>query len=169
MLASCTNIKVHVHVIHPPVGSRLCKVPHFQLTKKHANTGGLELRLFTFSTLSLLLTDLSLLPTRGPCSKYELDLPEGQFRGKLIFTVQGGILRVSLPLWEHTLSLLPRPLTSQGIACDIDSDAFKKLDEATRDVLGESHPYSITGSLPLVGDLQKAGFDIQVHSLSMSH
>ena len=52
--------------------------------------------------------------------------------------------------------------TPQGIACDLDSPAFKKLDEATREVLGESNPYSITGSLPLVGDLQEAGFDVQV-------
>ena len=29
-------------------------------------------------------------------------------------------------------------------------------------MLGESKPYSICGSLPLVGDLQEAGFDVQV-------
>jgi acetylornithine deacetylase len=50
----------------------------------------------------------------------------------------------------------------QGIACNIDSPAFKHLDSSTAEVLGESKPYSITGSLPLVGDLQEAGFDIQV-------
>ena len=32
--------------------------------------------------------------------------------------------------------------------------AFKKLTEATKEVMGEYKPYSITGSLPLVGDLQ---------------
>ena len=52
--------------------------------------------------------------------------------------------------------------THQGIACNLDSDGFKKLNEATKEVMGESKPYSITGSLPLVGDLQEAGFDIQV-------
>ncbi len=50
----------------------------------------------------------------------------------------------------------------QGIACDITSDSFKNLDDATREVVGESNPYSDTGSLPLVGDMQEAGFDIQV-------
>ena len=52
--------------------------------------------------------------------------------------------------------------TLQGIACNLDSDAFKKLEEATKEVMGECKPYSITGSLPLVGDLQQAGFDVQV-------
>ena len=44
----------------------------------------------------------------------------------------------------------------------MDSSGFKNLHEATGEVLGESKPFSICGSLPLVGDLQKAGFDIQV-------
>ena len=52
--------------------------------------------------------------------------------------------------------------TSQGIAVNLDSPAFKHLNAATEDVLGESKPYSITGSLPLVGDLQEAGFDVQI-------
>lgn len=50
----------------------------------------------------------------------------------------------------------------QGIACKLDSPAFQHLHAATEAVLGESKPYSITGSLPLVGDLQEAGFDVQV-------
>ena len=50
----------------------------------------------------------------------------------------------------------------QGIAVNLDSSAFKHLHAATGDVLGESQPYSITGSLPLVGDLQKEGFDVQI-------
>ena len=52
--------------------------------------------------------------------------------------------------------------TLQGIACNPDSDAFKKRTEATKEVMGECKPYSITDSLPLVGDLQQAGFDVQV-------
>ena len=39
--------------------------------------------------------DLSLLPTRGPCSKYELDIEEGKFRGKFDFSLTGPPLRVS--------------------------------------------------------------------------
>ena len=84
--------------------------------------------------------DLSLLQNRGPSSKYELDTHKA--RGKLTFSVEGAILR--------------------GIACDLDSVGFHRLDEATREVLGVSKPYSICGSLPLIGDLQRAGFDIQV-------
>ena len=62
---------------------------------------------------------------------------------------------IPFPTSFHTHAL-------QGIACNLDSDAFKKLMEATKEVMGECKPYSITGSLPLVGDLQQAGFDVQV-------
>ena len=50
----------------------------------------------------------------------------------------------------------------QGIAADLDSPAFKYLNESTAEVLGESKPVSMTGSIPLAGDLQKAGFDVQL-------
>ena len=53
---------------------------------------------------------------------------------------------------------------SQGIACDVTSEGHKHLHAATAEVLGESKPYSICGSLPLVGDLQEAGFDVQVRA-----
>lgn len=63
---------------------------------------------------------------------------------------------------------LPTLHTHQGIACNLNSDAFKKLNEATKEVMGESDPYSITGGLPLVKDLQEAGFDVQVgHVIAM--
>ena len=68
---------------------------------------------------------------------------------------------VSLPRYYHLYH------SPQGIACDLDSEGFQRLDEATRDVMGESKPFSICGSLPLVGDLQKAGFDVQVQPLPM--
>ena len=38
--------------------------------------------------------DLSLLPTRGSCSKYELDIAEGKFKGKLELTYESDPLRV---------------------------------------------------------------------------
>ena len=50
----------------------------------------------------------------------------------------------------------------QGIAADLESPAFKHLNESTAEVLGESKPFSLTGSIPLAGDLQKAGFDVQL-------
>ena len=52
--------------------------------------------------------------------------------------------------------------THQGVACNLHSDVFKKIEEATKEVMGECKPYSITGSLLLVGDLQQAGFDVQL-------
>ena len=41
-----------------------------------------------------------------------------------------------------------------GIACDINSAGYKALYNATYEVIGEVKPYSLTGSLPLVHDLQ---------------
>ena len=38
----------------------------------------------------------------------------------------------------------------------------KVLCEATAEVLGECKPYSLTGSLPLVKELQDEGYDLQV-------
>ncbi|XP_019863918.1 PREDICTED: acetylornithine deacetylase-like [Amphimedon queenslandica] len=95
--------------------------------------------------------DLSILPCRGPCSKYDItDTATGaSFRAKLTFTIEGAPLK--------------------GIACNMDSPAFKHLHAATLEVLGESKPFSICGSLPLVGDLQKAGFDIQTSGYGHSH
>ena len=70
------------------------------------------------------------------------------------------IIYKSLHIYSHTHT--HTHTYTQGIACNLDSPAFKKLDEATKEVIGESKPYSICGSLPLVGDLQEAGFDVQV-------
>ena len=67
----------------------------------------------------------------------------------------GSVLSVDLACNTYTHSRV-------YIACNLDSDAFKKLTEATKEVMGECKPYSITGSLPLVEDLQQAGFDVQV-------
>ncbi|XP_065912244.1 uncharacterized protein [Dysidea avara] len=79
---------------------------------------------------------------RGPCSKYDISIPEGDFKGKLEV------------VWEA------EPF--KGIACQLDSIGHLALREATQSVIGECKPYSITGSLPLVGEMQEAGFDIQV-------
>lgn len=85
--------------------------------------------------------DLSILPTRGPCSKYTIT-GEETFTGKLEFKLNQE--------------------TFEGIACDIKSTGFKHLHNATIEVIGASNPYSDCGSLPLVSDLQKAGFDVQI-------
>ena len=56
----------------------------------------------------------------------------------------------------------------EGIACSLDSEGFHALKDATFDVLGKAVPYSICGSLPLVRDLQRGGFDIQLTGFGRS-
>lgn len=90
--------------------------------------------------------NLEQLDTRGPCSKY--DLPDLGFRGKL-----------NLEWGAHELG---------GIACKLDSPAFKAICKAVDSVKGEAKPYSICGSLPLVGDMQAEGFDIQLIGFGLS-
>ncbi|KAL2643014.1 hypothetical protein R1flu_010601 [Riccia fluitans] len=79
------------------------------------------------------------LGTRGPVSKYVL--PEEGLRGKLKIEFD--------------------EIKTSGIACNIKSTGYKALCDATAKVLGQVKPYSITGSLPLIYELQQEGFDIQ--------
>jgi acetylornithine deacetylase len=83
--------------------------------------------------------DVSRLPTQGP-SRFEL--PAEGLRGTV------------------SLSWLGHPY--KGIACDLNSRGYKALCDAVRAVLGKVKPYSTTGGLPLVKDLQDAGFDVQI-------
>lgn len=41
-----------------------------------------------------------------------------------------------------------------GVACNLDSRGFHVLCKATEEVVGHVKPYSITGSLPLIRELQ---------------
>jgi acetylornithine deacetylase/succinyl-diaminopimelate desuccinylase-like protein len=54
--------------------------------------------------------------------------------------------------------------TIDGIACNLGSPGLAALAEAIRGARPgeEPVPYSMTGSLPLVRDLQRAGFDVQI-------
>lgn len=79
------------------------------------------------------------LPTRGP-SRYSL--PSEKLKGS-----------VKLEWLGHAY---------KGIACDLDSPGYKILCEAVKQAKGEVKPYSMTGSLPIVKDLQDAGFDVQI-------
>jgi len=88
--------------------------------------------------------NLHTLPTRGPCFKFEVADTKGEVQLKWI----GDIHR--------------------GIACNIHSDGFKAIEQATKEIIGHSKPYSITGTLPLVADLQEAGFDLQITGYGMS-
>ncbi|KAJ4728704.1 acetylornithine deacetylase [Melia azedarach] len=78
------------------------------------------------------------LDTRGPVSKYVL--PDENLRGSLTLTFDEAI---------------------SGVACNLDSRGFQVLNKATEEAVGYSKPYSITGSLPLIRNLQDEGFDVQ--------
>ncbi|CAL5432338.1 unnamed protein product [Camellia sinensis] len=78
------------------------------------------------------------LDTRGPVSKYVL--PDEQLRGRI---------KIS---FDEAFS---------GVACDLDSRGFHVLCKATEEAVGHVKPYSITGSLPLIRELQDEGFDVQ--------
>lgn len=41
-----------------------------------------------------------------------------------------------------------------GVACNLDSRGFQVLCKATEEAVGHVKPYSITGSLPLIRELQ---------------
>ena len=62
------------------------------------------------------------------------------------------------------VELRPEGKLGEGIACNLDSPGLAALTRALREVRGESsvRAYSMTGSLPLVRDLQRQGFDVQV-------
>ncbi|XP_015896831.2 acetylornithine deacetylase [Ziziphus jujuba] len=78
------------------------------------------------------------LDTRGPVSKYVL--PDEKLRGSLAISFD-----------EAT----------SGVACDLNSRGFHVLCKATEEVVGHVKPYSITGTLPLIRELQEEGFDVQ--------
>jgi len=82
--------------------------------------------------------NITSLPTFGPMSKYEIE----DCRGELEIRWAEGYL--------------------EGVACSLSSPGHKALCKATMQVRGEAKPYSICGSLPLVRDLQRGGFDVQM-------
>jgi len=83
--------------------------------------------------------DVNTMPSLG-WSKYEL--PSEGLKGKV------------------TLKWLGNPY--KGVACDMKSLGYQSLYEAINNVRGSVVPYSLTGSLPCIRDLQDAGFDVQV-------
>ncbi|XP_019190972.1 PREDICTED: acetylornithine deacetylase [Ipomoea nil] len=78
------------------------------------------------------------LDTRGPVSKYVL--PDENLRGRLNICFDEA---------------------SSGVACNLESRGFHVLCKATEETVGHVKPYSITGTLPLIRDLQDEGFDVQ--------
>ena len=82
-------------------------------------------------------------PFRGPDSHYLLSDESGATVAQAKLTLEWG----------------GDPI--QGLACDLESDGYKCLAEATKAVIGHVQPLADTGSLPLVADLQEAGLDVQ--------
>ncbi|CAB9527070.1 Acetylornithine deacetylase [Seminavis robusta] len=90
------------------------------------------------------------IPTRGPCSKYTLEGDD--------IDIKSGKLELK---WADTLEGAVRQM--EGIACDLKSLGLQALIDATTEVKGEpAKPYAITGSLPLVRQMQREGFDVQI-------
>ena len=56
----------------------------------------------------------------------------------------------------------------EGIACNLKSPGLQAIVDATAKVKGKAAPYAITGSLPLVREMQAAGFDIQISGYGLS-
>ena len=88
--------------------------------------------------------NLSGIPTRGPSSKYVLE----DMSGKLELT------------WNE--------MELAGIACDLTSPGFASIMKALEEVKGVAKPFSVSGSLPLVRELQEAGLDLQLIGFGLS-
>ncbi|XP_047322918.1 acetylornithine deacetylase [Impatiens glandulifera] len=82
--------------------------------------------------------NIEVIDSRGPVSKYVLS--DENLRGRITIS------------FDEALS---------GVACNLDSRGFKVLCKATEEAVGFVKPYSITGSLPLIRELQDEGFDVQ--------
>ncbi|CAN0024982.1 unnamed protein product [Ascophyllum nodosum] len=90
--------------------------------------------------------DPSILPSRGPFSKYVLPDENRQGTIELTWLTEG----------------------EDGIACNLVSEGAAALNASTEKVLGKSSPYSISGSLPLVRWLQDQGYDVQICGYGLS-
>lgn len=88
------------------------------------------------------------IPTRGPCSKYTLEGDD--------IDIKRGVLEMKWADDEDAIRQM------EGIACDLKSPGLQALIDATTEIKGEAKPYAITGSLPLVRQMQKEGFDVQI-------
>ena len=98
--------------------------------------------------------NIDTLPTRGPCSKYTLDDENIDIKRGTLELTWGG----SMEDMRHM----------EGIACDLDSPGLAALTEAITTVKGKGEPYAICGSLPLVREMQAAGFDLQISGFGLS-
>ncbi|HEY5958720.1 MAG TPA: M20/M25/M40 family metallo-hydrolase [Polyangiaceae bacterium] len=79
-------------------------------------------------------------------------------------TACGPLTRYRSALGQASIQFKPATHFGQGVACRLDSDGLRALTSAIVKVRGEGglSPSSMTGSLPLVRDLQERGFDVQI-------
>ena len=99
--------------------------------------------------------NIQYLPTRGPCSKYTLEGDD--------VDVKRGVLELK---WSGDLAEVR---SMEGIACNLKSPGLQAIVDATAKVKGKAAPYAITGSLPLVREMQAAGFDIQISGYGLKN
>lgn len=64
-----------------------------------------------------LCTDLSILPTRGPCSKYHINIAEGEFKGKIEIKFEGDPFKVSVTSTLYSLEA-SHQLHTAGHSCE---------------------------------------------------
>ncbi|URD77815.1 Metallopeptidase M20 family [Musa troglodytarum] len=98
------------------------------------------------------------LGTRGPVSKYVL--PDENLRGSFNMGLYVAHRSANLLVLSRLTITFDEAMTS-GVACSLDSRGFHVLCKATEEAVGHVKPYSITGSLPLIRELQDEGFDVQ--------
>ncbi|CAI9095393.1 OLC1v1031338C3 [Oldenlandia corymbosa var. corymbosa] len=79
--------------------------------------------------------NIEVLDSRGPVSKYVL--PDENLRGRITISFDEA---------------------SSGVACNLESPGFRVLCKATEETVGHVKPYSITGTLPLIRELQVKHF-----------
>lgn len=69
-----------------------------------------------------------------------------------------------------SVRLIPSGRAMEGIACELESEGLAVLESAIASVRGADNVrrFSMTGSLPLVRDLQRRGFDVQITGFGRS-
>ncbi len=67
-----------------------------------------------------------------------------------------------------SVKLTRKGRSMEGIACHLDSPGLAALEESIVSVRGKDGTFSMTGSLPLIRDLQRRGFDVQITGFGQS-
>jgi acetylornithine deacetylase len=92
------------------------------------------------------------LPVKGPYSKFALDDSVAVNDNEL----RRGVVELK---WNGTMESFN---LYAGVAVSLSSEGHKALVQSVRESYAGCKPFSVSGSLPLVKSMQKAGFDIQL-------